>query len=75
MLAVKSYRLERPRGRMLNGSLDNLLKPSVGRKRRDISFVTGIAAYGDIVVRRLLWAFEIVRPRRDHHGRTDIVKG
>ena len=60
---------------MLNGSLDNLLKPSVGNARRDISFVTGIAHMeilwsGDFDQ----WEFEIVRPGRDRHGRTDIVK-
>ncbi|WMT79619.1 hypothetical protein [Bradyrhizobium sp. Ash2021] len=33
-------------------------------------------AYGDIVVGDFdQWEFEIVRPGRDHHGRTDIVKG
>src|SRR6516225_10116880 len=44
--------------------------------RRDISFVTeiphmGILWSGDFDQ----WEFEIVRPGRDHHGRTDIVKG
>jgi hypothetical protein len=76
MVAVKSYGLERPRSRMLNGSLANLLKPSVGNTRRDMSFVTGIAYMailwsGDFDQ----WEYEIVRPGRDHHGRTDIVRG
>jgi hypothetical protein len=76
MFAVKSSGLQRPRSQMLNGSLANLLKPSVGTTRRDISFVTGIAHMailwsGDFDQ----WEFEIVRPGRDHHGRTDIVRG
>jgi hypothetical protein len=68
--------LWRLRSRMPNGSLASSLKHSAGRKRRDTLFVTGIAHMailwsGDFG----RWAFEIVRPDRDHHGRTDIVKG
>ena len=76
MVAVKSYGLGQLRIRVPIGSLVNSRKHSAGRKRRDTSFATEIAlmaisSSGDFG----RWAFGIVQPRRDRHGRTYIVKG
>ena len=76
MVAAKSFGLEQPHIQVPNGSLVNSLKHSAGRKRRDISFVTEIArtailSSGDFGQ----WALGIVQPRRDRHGKTDVVKG
>jgi hypothetical protein len=60
--------------RMPIGSPVNSLKHSVGRKRRDTSFVTETAPLAILSSEDFgRWAFGIVQPR--HHGRTDIVKG
>jgi hypothetical protein len=76
MVAVKSYGLGRPHSRMPNGSLVSSLKHSAGRTRRDLSFVTEIALMAILSSDHFeRWAFGIVQPRRDRHGRTDIVKG
>src|ERR1035437_6252274 len=76
MVAVKSYGLEQLHVRVPNGSPVNSPKPSAGRKRRDILFVIGIAhmailSSGDFG----RWAFGIVQPRCDRHGRMGFVKG
>ena len=64
MVAAKSSGLERLHIRMPNGSLVNSPKPSAGRKRRGVSFVTEIArmailSFGDFG----RWVFGIVQPR------------
>jgi hypothetical protein len=76
MLVVKSYGLETTTQPNAEWVARQLTEASVGNTRRDISFVTGIAHMailwsGDFDQ----WEYEIVRPGRDHHGRTDIVRG
>jgi hypothetical protein len=76
MVVVKSYGLEQLHIRVPNGSLVNQLKHSAGSKRRDTSFVTETALMGMLSSEDFgRWAFGIVQPHCDRHGRTDIVKG